>query len=155
SELVQLAVLVQLVGHGAVHQDQDGHALKAAVVRSAVPVGVGDIALGVAIDILLDQVGTAVVRLSIGSSTEAFDAQLVDEVLGSGVEADIACHGDKVGAGILAGEHQGVVVRSLDADAVVQHILIGQVGGRVALLNGVVIVLLCAHEGGGGQGGVV
>src|SRR5699024_3605108 len=155
SELVQLAVLIQLVGHGAVHQDQDGHALKAAVIRSAVPVGVGDIALGVAIDILLDQVGTAVVHLSIGSSTEAFDAQLVDEVLGSGVEADIACHGDKVGAGILAGEHQGVVVRSLDAHTVIQHILIGQVGGRVALLNGVVIVLLCAHEGGGGHGGVV
>src|SRR5699024_10499581 len=122
SELIQLAVLVQLVSHGGVDQDQDGHALEAAVVVGAVPVGVGDIALGVLVDILLDQVGTAVPHLGVGGGAEAVDAQSVDQLLGSGVEAGVARDGVEVGAGSGAGKDQGVIVRSLNADAVVQHI---------------------------------
>ena len=153
-DLVQLAVLVQLVAHNLVGQHGDDDALKAAVVVGAVPGGVGDEALGVAVDVLLDQVRATVPHLKLGGIAEAVDAQLVDEVLGSGVEADITCNGVEVGAGILAGEHQGVVIGSLDAHAEVEHILVGQVGGGVAQLDGVVVVLLGVQDVLQGHGGV-
>ena len=153
--LVQLAVLVELECDGLIGDHGHGQTLEAADVGSIVVVGVGDIALGVALDILLDEVGAAVPHVGVVTAAEGLDAQLVDQHLRDGVEAGVGGHGIKVGAGVLAGEHQSVVVGSLDAHACVQHILIVQVGGGSAHILGLLVVLLSAHDVQGGHGGVV
>ena len=153
--LVQLAVLVELECDGLIGDHGHGQTLEAADVGSIVVVGVGNIALGVALDILFDDIGAAVPHVGVVAATEGLDAQLVDQRLRGGVEAGVGGHGIKVGAGVLAGEHQSVVVGSLDAHACVQHILIAQVGGGSAHILGLLVVLLSAHDVQGGHGGVV
>ena len=153
--LVQLAVLVELECDSLIGDHGHGQTLEAADVGGIVVVGVGDIALGVALDILLDEVGAAVPHVGVVAATEGLDAQLVDQHLRGRVEAGVGGHGIKVGAGVLAGEHQSVVVGSLDAHACVQHILIAQVGGCSAHILGLLVVLLSAHDVQGGHGGVV
>ena len=153
--LVQLAVLVELECDGLIGDHGHGQTLEAADVGSIVVVGVGDIALGVALDILFDDIGAAVPHVGVVAATEGLDAQLVDQRLRGGVEAGVGGHGIKVGAGVLAGEYQSVVVGSLDAHACVQHILIAQVGGGRAHILGLLVVLLSAHDVQGGHGGVV
>ena len=153
--LVQLTVLVELECDGLIGDHGHGQTLEAADVGSIVVVGVGDIALGVALDILLDNIGAAVPHVGVVTAAEGLDAQLVDQRLRGGVEAGVGGHGIKVGAGVLAGEHQSVIVGSLDAHACVQHILIVQVGGGSTHILGLLVVLLSAHDVQGGHGGVV
>ena len=154
-DLVQLTVLVQLVADVHIAQHGHGEALKAAHVVGAVVAGVGDVALGVALNILLHDVGTAVPHGGVVAGAEALDAQLVDQVLSSRVEAVVGGHGIEIGAGVGAGEHQSVIIRCFHADAEAQHILVGQVGGSVAQLLGVCVVVGSAHHVVVGHGGVV
>ena len=128
--------------------------LETGAVVCSVVVGVGDEALGVLLDVLLDEVRTIVPHGGVIAGAEAIDAQLVDEVLRGGVEAVVCCNSVEVGAGALAGEDQSVVVRCLDADTGSQHILVGHIGSRVALVLGQVVVLSSAHDGLRGHGGV-
>ena len=124
-DLVQLAVLVQLVADVHIAQHGHGETLKAAHVVGAVVAGVGNVALGVALNILLHDVGTAVPHGGVVAGAEALDAQLVDQVLSSRVEAVVGDHGIEIGAGVGAGEHQSVIIRCFHADAEAQHILVG------------------------------
>ena len=153
-DVIDLAVLVQLQAHGQVGDHGDGMMLETGAVVCSVVVGVGDEALGVLLDILLDEVRTIVPHGGVIAGAEAIDAQLVDEVLRGGVEAVVSSDGVEVGAGVLAGEDQSVVVRSLDADTSSQHILVGHIGSSVALVLGQVVVLGSAHDGLRGHGGV-
>ena len=154
-DLVQLTVLVQLQADGAIGDHGDGHALKAADVGSVVVAGVGDIALGVALDILLDDVRAIVPHGGVVAAAEALDAQLVEQGGSDGVEAVVSRHGVEVRAGILAGEDQRVVIGSLDADTGSQQVLIGHVGSSVAGCLGLLVVIGSAHDGIVGHGGVV
>ena len=154
-DLVQLTVLVQLQADGAIGDHGDGQALKAADVGCIVVAGVGDIALGVALDILLDDVRAIVPHGGVVAAAEALDAQLVEQGRSDGVEAVVSRHGVEVRAGILAGEDQSVVIGSLDADTGSQHVLIGHVGSSVAGCLGLLVVIGSAHDGIVGHGGVV
>ena len=78
----------------------------------------------------------------------------LNEVLRGGVEAVVGNDSVEVGAGVLAGEDQSVVVRCLDADTGSQHILVGHVSSSVALVLGQVVVLGSAHDGLRRHGGV-
>ena len=128
--------------------------LKAGALVGSIVVGVGDEALGVALDELLHQVRTIVPHGGVIAGTEALHAQLLDQILGSGVEAVVGNHGVKVGAGAGAGEHQRVIIGSFHADTGSQHILVGHVSGSVALVLGQVVVIGSAHHSLGGHGGV-
>ena len=153
-DVIELAVLVELQAHGQVGDHGDGVMLETGAVVCSVVVGVGDEALGVLLDVLLDEVRTIVPHGGVIAGAEAIDAQLVDEVLRGGVEAVVSSDSVEVGAGVLAGEDQSVVVRCLDADTSSQHILVGHVSSSVALVLGQVVVLSSAHDGLRGHGGV-
>ena len=153
--LVQLTVLVQLESNGAVADHGDGEAVEAGYIVCTKVVGVGDVALGVLADELLHHIGTIVPHVGVIAGTEALNAQLVDQILRGGVEAGVGSNGIEVGAGILAGEDQGVVVRSLNAHACIQHILVGQLGSSVAHIAGLLIVISSTGQGLVGHGGVV
>ena len=153
--LVQLAVLVELECDSLIGDHGHGQTLEAADIGGIVVVGVGDIALGVALDILLDDVRAIVPHGGVVAAAEALDAQLVEQGGSDGVEAVVSRHGVEVRAGILAGEDQRVVIGSLDADTGSQHVLIGHVGGSVAGCLGLLVVIGSAHDGIVGHGGVV
>ena len=102
--LVQLTVLVQLEGNGAVADHGNGEAVEAGHIVCTIVVGVGDVALGVLADELLHHIGTIVPHVGVIACTEALNAQLVDQILRDGVEAGVGSNGIEVGAGILAGE---------------------------------------------------
>ena len=153
-DVIDFAVLVQLQAHGQVGDHGDGVMLETGAVVCGVVVGVGDEALGVLLDVLLDEVRTIVPHGGVVAGAEAIDAQLVDEVLRGGVEAVVGNDSVEVGAGVLAGEDQSVVVRCLDADTGSQHILVGHVSSSVALVLGQVVVLGSAHDGLRRHGGV-
>ena len=153
--LVQLTVLVQLEGDGAVADHGDGEAVEAGHIVCCIVVGVGDVALGVLTDELLHHIRTVVPHVGVVASTEALDAQLGDQVLRDGVEAGVGRHGIKVRAGSLAGEDEGVIIGSLDAHTGSQHIFVGQVGSSVAHVAGLLVVVSSAHQSLVGHGGVV
>ena len=153
--LVQLTVLVQLEADGAVGDHGDGQALKAADVGSVVVAGVGDVALGVALNVLLDQVRAIVPHGRVVAAAEALDAQLVEQSGSHRVEAVVSGHGVEVRAGILAGEDQRVVIGSFDAHTGSQHVLVGHVGGSVTGGLGLLVVIGSARHGIVGHGGVV
>ena len=153
--LVQLAVLIQLQADGTVADHGDGETLKAADVGSIVVVGVGDVALGVALDVLLHHIGSVVPHGGVVAATEAIDTQLLDQSGSHGVEAGVGSNGIKVGAGVGAGEHQSVIIRSFDAHTGSQHVLIGHVSGSVTGFLGQLVVLVSTHNGVVGHGGVV
>ena len=153
--LVQLAALIQLQADGTVADHGDSEALKAADVGSIVVVGVGDVALGVALDVLLHHIGSVVPHGGVVAAPEAIDTQLLDQSRGHGVEAVVGGNGIKVGAGAGAGEHQSVIIRSLNAHTGSQHVLVGHVSGSVTGFFGQLVVLVSAHNGIVGHGGVV
>ena len=154
-QLVQLAVLVQLIAHGQVGDHAQGHALEAGALVCRIIVGVRDEALGVVGHKFLDEVGAAAPLLGVVHAAEALDAQLFHQSRGCRIAADVGSHGVEVGAGIYAGVDDGVIIRRVDADACGQHIVVGQGrGGCVVHRIGLVIVVGCAHDGGGGHGGV-
>ena len=153
-DVVHFAGLIQLQADGQVADHLDGVVLKAGALVGSIVVGVGDEALGVALDELLHQVRTIVPHGGVIAGTEALHAQLLDQILGSGVEAVVGNHGVKVGAGAGAGEHQRVIIGSFHADTGSQHILVGHVSGSVALVLGQVVVIGSAHHSLGGHGGV-
>ena len=116
---------------------------------------VRNVAFGVVGDEFLDEVGAAAPLLGVVHTAEALDAQLFHQSRRGRVAADIGSHGVEVGAGVQAGVDDGVVVRRLDADACGQHILVSQSrGGCVVHRISLVVVVGCAHDGGGGHGGV-
>ena len=153
--LVQLTVLIQLEGDGAVADHGDSEALKAADVGSIVVVGVGDVALGVLADELLHHIRAVVPHVGVVAGTEALDAQLGDQVLRDGVEAGVSSHGIEVRAGILAGEDQSVIIGSLNAHTGGQHIFVGQVGSGVAHVAGLLVIVRSTHQGLVGHGSIV
>ena len=153
--LVQLTVLVQLESNGAVADHGNGEAVEAGHIVCTKVVGVGDVALGVLADELLHHIGTIVPHVGVIAGTEALNAQLVDQILRGGVEAGVGSNGIEVRAGILAGEDQGIIIRSLNAHACVQHILVGQVGSSIAHIAGLLIVISSTGQGFVGHGGVV
>ena len=153
--LVQLAVLIQLQADGTVADHGDGEALKAADVGSIVVVGVGDVALGVALDVLLHHIGSVVPHGGVVAAPEAIDTQLLDQSRSHGVEAVVGGNGIKVGAGAGAGEYQSVIIRSLNAHTGGQHVLVGHVSSSVTGFLGQLVVLVSTHNGIVGHGGVV
>ena len=154
-QLVQLTVLIQLVAHGQVGDHAQRHALEAAALVSCIIMRVRDEPLGVVGDEFLDEVGAAAPLLGVVHAAEALDAQLFHQSRGCRIAADVGSYGVEVGAGIYAGVDDGVVVRCIDADACGQHIVVGQGrGGCVVHRIGLVVVIGCAHDGGGGHGGV-
>ena len=153
--LVQLTVLIQLEGNGAVADHGNGEAVEAGHIVCTKVVGVGDVALGVLADELLHHIRAIVPHVGVIACTEALDAQLGDQVLRDGVEAGVGRHGIKVRAGSLAGEDQGVIIGSLNAHTGGQHIFVGQVGSSVAHVAGLLVVVRSAHQSLVGHGGVV
>ena len=116
---------------------------------------VRDEALGVVGYKFLDEVGAAAPLLGVVHAAEALDAQLFHQSRGCRIAADVGSHGVEVGAGVQAGKDDGVVVRCVDADACGQHIFVSK-GFACGVIHSVslVVVVGCAHDGGGGHGGV-
>ena len=154
-QLIQLTVLIQLIADGQVGDHVQGDALETGDLVLCVVVGVGDVALGIVLHELLDEVGAAAPHLVIVDTTEAVNAQLVDQSRRCRVAADVAGDRVEVGAGVHAGKDDRVIIGCFDADTGGQHILIGQgVCGIVVQSIGLIIVICCADHGGGRHGGV-
>ena len=76
-DVIDFAVLVQLQAHGQVGDHGDGVMLETGAVVCGVVVG-WDEALGVLLDVLLDEVRTIVPHGGVVAGAEAIDAQLVE-----------------------------------------------------------------------------
>ena len=155
-DLIDLTSIVQLIAHQHVIDHTNGDRVEARFLISVVVVGVLHQDLGVVLDVLGAQVSAVVPQSLVGDTLVALNtADLVQLALCQREQASAGSDGVEEGAGHGAGVHDGVVVRSSDADTVVQHVLVGQLLSFLRVhLHGVFVVISSLDDVAIGHRGV-